>query len=132
MMSRSNESPVSALPLAMAFVALFKGLFYCSLAQEQAVGLAERFITFGTKEERFDEACRRGHAGVVGGVRLAEWADELVDLCDQALGRCAPADRPWLRPLMDQIATGKSPAGTLLERLGEHPTPEQIFEACAP
>ncbi len=120
------------LPLAMSFVALFKGLFYCNLAQEQAMGLAERFVAHGTKDERFEVACRGGLQGVVGGKTLASWADELVDLCDLALGRCAPADRPWLRPLMDQIATGKSPAGTLVERLGDTPDPATLIEACRP
>lgn len=119
------------LPLAMSFVALFKGLFYCQLAQEQAMGLAERFVAHGTKDERFDIACRGGLEGVVGGQPLAAWADELVDLCDQALGRCAPSDRPWLRPLMDQIATGKSPAGTLLDTLGPTPEPSALIAACA-
>ena len=118
------------LPLAMSFVALFKGLFYCQLAQEQAMGLAERFVAHGTKDERFDIACRGGLEGVVGGQPLAAWADELVDLCDQALGRCAPSDRPWLRPLMEQIATGKSPAGTLLDALGPTPEPSALIAAC--
>ncbi len=120
------------LPMAMSFVALFKGLFYCNLAQEQALGLAERFVAHGTKDERFAIACRDGLQGEVGGRPLASWADELVDLCDQALGRCAPIDRPWLRPLMAQIATGKSPAATLAERLGDAPDPSELIGACAP
>jgi len=117
------------LPLAMSFVALFKGLFYCQLAQEQAIGLAERFIDHGTREERFDIACRDGLHGVVGGRPLAAWADELLDLADQALGRCAPGDRRWLRPLIAQVERGETFARTLLRELGDEPSVEALLDA---
>ncbi len=117
------------LPLAMSFVSLFKGLFYCELALEQATALAERFASHGTKAERFDIACRDGLEGSLGGRRLADWAEELLDLADAALRRCAPDDRPWLRPLMAQVETGESPARTLLRHLGDAPDPEKLVAA---
>ena len=117
------------LPLAMSFVALFKGLFYCDLALEQSTELAMRFIAHGTRGERFDTACRDGLQGLVGNRTLGSWAEELLDTADQALGRRAPADRPWLRPLMEQVDTGESFARTLLRELGDAPTPDQLIAA---
>lgn len=109
------------LPLAMSFVSLFKGLFYCEIALEGATELAARFVSHGTRDERFAVACRAGLEGEVGGRRLAAWAEELLDLSDAALQRCAPEDRPWLRPLVKQVETGVSPARTLVEVLGATP-----------
>lgn len=117
------------LPLAMSFVALFKGLFYCDLALTQATELSKRFLEHGSRAERFDIACRDGLHGVVGGRRIADWAAELLDTADQALGRCAPADRPWLRPLMEQVDTGDSFARQLLRELGDTPAPADLIAA---
>jgi len=117
------------LPLAMSFVALFKGLFYCQLAQEQAIGLAARFTEHGGREERFDIACRDGLHGMVGGRRLAAWADDLLDMADQALGRCAPQDRPWLRPLIQQVEQGDTFARRLVRELGDEPSVADLLSA---
>ncbi len=117
------------LPLAMGFVSLFKGLFYCDIATDYAIELGERFARHGTSTERFAVACRYGLEGEVGGRRLADWTTELVEAADAALQRCAPEDRPWLRPLIAQAATGVSPARTLLDRVGETPDPATVLAA---
>lgn len=115
------------LPLAMSFVSLFKGLFYCDRALEGATELAERFTTHGDRNQRFAVACAEGLEGEVGARRLSAWAEELLDLADAALQRCAPEDRRWLRPLIDQVETGESPARTLLNALGPEPSPADLL-----
>ena len=117
------------LPLAMSFVSLFKGLFYCDIALVGATELGERFSSHGTREARFDVACRDGLHGVIGGRRLVDWAQELLDLADAALERCAPDDRRWLRPLIRQVESGESPARSLLRRLGPEPGIEDLLAA---
>ncbi|MCB9668078.1 MAG: glutamate--cysteine ligase [Alphaproteobacteria bacterium] len=101
-------------PLAMAFTALFEGLFYCGQARDEAEELEERFLTHGTKEERFEVACRSGLAGQVGGRPLAAWAEELVDIAGRSLDRCRPGDRAFLAPLVRQVESGESPAAAVL------------------
>lgn len=117
------------LPLAMSFVSLFKGLFYCELALDGATALSERFAAHGTRDERFAIACRHGLEGTVGDRTLASWAEDLLDLADAALQRCAPEDRPWLRPLTAQVETGASPARALLRALGPTPGVEALLAA---
>lgn len=115
------------LPLAMSFVGLFKGLFYCDIALEAATELASRFVQHGTKDDRFAIACREGLHGEIGGRTVLSWAEELVTMADEALERCAPEDRPWLAPLQRQIELGESPARTLLRKFGPEPVPERLL-----
>jgi glutamate--cysteine ligase len=114
------------LPLAIGFVALWKGLFYDDRALDRATTLAERFTSQGSQAERFDIACREGLEGVIAGRRLADWAGELLEI---ARGGLDPTEQTELDPLAAQIATGVSPGRTLLRRLGEHPTPAAVLEA---
>lgn len=120
------------LDLAMAFTALFKGLFYCSLATRQSFDFSQRLASCGTRAERFETACRDGLQGRVGGIPYAEWASELLEIADAALGRCAPEDRKWLVPLKEQVERGESPARTLLDELGPEPTPAALMAAVHP
>lgn len=115
------------LPLAMSFVSLFKGLFYCDIALEAATELTSRFVQHGTKDERFAIACCQGLQGEVGGRKLVSWAEELVTMADEALQRCAPEDRHWLKPLAAQIGLGESLARTLLRKFGPEPEPEELL-----
>jgi glutamate--cysteine ligase len=119
------------LPLAMSFVALFKALFYDDAALDAGTALAEKFASHGTKAERFDEACRNGLEGQVGGRRMAEWAADLVEIARGGLGRQTPDERRWLAPLADLVATGESPARRLLKVLGPTPSPEAVVAACS-
>ena len=118
------------LPLAMSFIALFKGLFYCDQAVQDAGQILERFTSHGTREDRFAHACREGLQGVVGERRLAAWAEELVTVAAQGLGRIAPSERAWLHPLIRSVEHGASPARTLLARLGEVATPAELMASC--
>lgn len=117
------------LPLAAAFVALWKGLFYCDTALDRATDVAERFAGHGGQRERFEVACREGLEGSVGGRRLAAWAEEIVQIADDGLASCDPQERPWLGPLRRQVESGESPARTLLRRLGERPDPASLLAA---
>ncbi|MCB9685833.1 MAG: glutamate--cysteine ligase [Alphaproteobacteria bacterium] len=117
------------LPLAMGFAAFWKGLFYDERSLELALGVAERFAAEGTSADRFETACRLGLEGRVGTRTMAAWAEDLVDLADAGLERVCPDDRRWLAPLQRQVASGESPARTLLRRLGEHPSPLALIAA---
>lgn len=119
------------LPLAMSFVALFKGLFYCERALDEATEFGRELASYGTKEERWEIACREGLQGVIGGRRLAAWGERLLDLADAALDRCAPEDRPWLGPLRRQVESGESPARALLRAWQAEPTVETLLR-CSP
>lgn len=101
-------------PLAMAFTALFEGLFYCSNARDRAAELNERFLSHGDKDERFAIACRGGLAGTIGDRRMADWAAELVDIAGAGLASCRPGDEKFLEPLIQQIQTGESPSTEVL------------------
>lgn len=103
-----------ALPMATAFTALIKGLFYCPAASRGALALSRRFSRYGTKRERFLVASRTGLGGTVGGQRLASWAEELVDIARVGLHNCTPGDVPLLDPLLDHVEHGECPADRLL------------------
>lgn len=114
------------LPLAMGFVAWWKGLFYSERALDAATAVAERFASHGTQRERFDVACREGLEGRIGGRPMADWAREIVEIAGSGL---SDDERRWLGPLQEQLATGVSPARTLLRRLGDHPEPAALIAA---
>lgn len=100
--------------LAMAFTAYFLGLMYDDAARGRALEVAGRFVSHGTSAERFQVACRQGLGGEIGGKKLASWAEELVGIANEGLGRWRPGDVPLLKPLIDQVATGESPAAGVL------------------
>ncbi|MEZ4319775.1 MAG: glutamate-cysteine ligase family protein [Myxococcota bacterium] len=110
-------------PLAMAFTALFEGLFYCGQARDEAEALTAEFVSHGDKDARFEIACRSGLRGEIGGVRLATWAEKLVDIAGASLDRCRPGDRKWLAPLVSLIERGESPAESVRRAFAEDPTP---------
>jgi glutamate--cysteine ligase len=116
------------LPMAMGFVGLFKGLFYCPAAMDEATALAERFLQEQSREDRFRTACRDGLRGEVGGRKLVVWAEELLEIADAGLERCAPNDRRWLKPLMTQVERGESPARTLLRHWMADPTVPRLLD----
>lgn len=115
----------------MSFVALFKGLFYCPRGLDEGTELARELASYGTKDERWEIACREGLQGVVGGRRFAAWGERLLDLADAALERCAPEDRPWLEPLRRQVESGESPARALLRAWQADPGVDTLLR-CSP
>lgn len=116
-----------SLPLAGAFCALWEGLFYCESTLCETLDLAAEFSADGTKEQRFDIACRHGLEGTVAGRPLLAWAREVVDLAGRALDSCAPTDRHLLFPLEDLMARGVCPADDLLEAFRADPSPEAMI-----
>ncbi|MEQ1568499.1 MAG: glutamate-cysteine ligase family protein [Myxococcota bacterium] len=114
------------LPLAMGFVAMWKGLFYSDSALDRATELGLAFASHGTQRERFEIACRSGLEGIVGGRTLASWAATVVDLARDGLPE---PERSFLAPLAAQIETGVSPGTTLLRTLGDTPNPARLVEA---
>ncbi|MBW1879172.1 MAG: glutamate--cysteine ligase [Deltaproteobacteria bacterium] len=118
-----------SLPLASAFVTLFEGLLYCDVAQELAAGIAERFATHGTQEDRHAIACKKGLRGVVGGRSLASWAEQILEVSIKGLRHCGPVDRAHLAPLEAQVARGESPAEFVLRTWEADPDPETFLEA---
>ena len=117
------------LPLGMAFVALFKGLFYTPSALDRATELALRLSAHGDREARFAVACRAGLRGEVGGRPLAAWAADLLDI---ATATFSPADAHFLAPLIAQIETGESPAHALLRAWSSDPTPARLISLARP
>ena len=120
------------LDLSMAFVALFKGIFYCDKGLNEATELAIRFGQEGTRGERFHAACEHGLQAQVGAKRFADWASELCHIATSSLQRCAPEDVHWLAPLTELAERGTSPAHLLLKQLGTEPEPAALLEAIHP
>lgn len=116
------------LGLAAAFVALWEGLFYDPRALDRALAISDQFARFGSKEVRFDTACRHGLAGSVGGRRLSAWAEQVVDAARDGLSRVAPQDLPLLDPLIRVVASGESPAAHLLRALGGDFSPDHVLD----
>lgn len=116
--------------LALAFGALFKGLFYCNKTLGQTLEVAERFAAVGTRDERFAVACKGGLSGELHGRRLADWAAEVVQAADEGLGRCAPADRPYLKPLIALVNSGESPSAAVSRAFAADPRPQAFLDTC--
>jgi len=115
--------------MALAFCALFTGLLYCNAALDEALELVTEIEQYGTRDERFDVACRDGLAGVIGGRSLADWASDLGDIADRGIANCLPQDRPKIDPLLERIEAGRSPADELLEIWNKDPSPEAVIAA---
>jgi len=113
-------------PLAMAFTALFEGIFYCGQARDAADELAENYVHYGEKDQRFEVACRDGLRGMHGGRTLASWAEDLVDIAGSSLDRCRPGDRKWLAPLVQLISTGESLSDAVIRAFEEDSSPNVL------
>jgi len=115
--------------LALAFCALFTGLLYCNIALDEALELVSEIERHGTRDERFEIACKEGLEGMVGGRTLADWASDLGDIADRGISNCLPADRPKINPLLENIEAGQSPADILLKAWHADPSPEAVIAA---
>jgi glutamate--cysteine ligase len=116
-------------PLAMAFVALFTGLYYDDRALDATLALGARFSEHGTTAGRFAIACKGGLAGSIGGRRVASWAEELVGIAADGLDRRGRGERAWIAPLIAQVATGESPSASVLRAWERDPRPAAMLEA---
>jgi glutamate--cysteine ligase len=119
-------------PLATAFVALFKGLYYSPQSLDAGEAIARRFQRYGTREARFLTACRHGLHGVVGGRRLSAWSEEVVTAAADGLDRIAPGEARFLAPLIRLVERGDSPAHLLLASLGPAPTMARLRQTTHP
>lgn len=117
------------LPLALSFVAMFEGLFYCGRTLDESWDLATDFASHGSKHDRFDAATRGGLEAMVGGRRLLDWGRDVVALAGRALGDCAPHDRRFLEPLEELVERGTTHGRYLVDQLGPTPTPEALIAA---
>lgn len=120
------------LDRAGAFVALWKGLFYCELSLTAATAIARRFVRFGTPEARHLIASEHGPQGIVGGHRLAAWAEEVVEAAREGLLRCDPEEVDWLAPLERDVAAGRCPADDVLDAWHADPRPEALMPLLHP
>jgi glutamate--cysteine ligase len=112
--------------LAIAFAAYFRGLFYDDTALDRATEQARAFAAHGTTAERFETACRDGLAGTIGGRRMSAWAEDLVELALGALQRLGDGDDATLRPLVDLIAGGESPAQRVIRAFQRDGSPGAV------
>jgi glutamate--cysteine ligase len=120
------------VPLAGAFAALWRGLFYDDRALDAALGVAARLERYGTAGQRFVSAARHGHGAWIGGRRLVSWAEDLVEIARAGLGRLDPDDVPVLEPLVRLVARAESPADRLLAALDGRFTPDRVLALTHP
>ena len=116
---------------AIGFCALFTGLLYCDAAQDEALQLVAELERHGTRESRFEAACRGGLEGVIGGRTIAGWARDLGDIAQRGIARCHPGDAPLLDTLLQGIEDGRSPADDLLDAWARDPSPAALVRAVA-
>jgi len=117
------------MPLAMSFVGLFMGLFYHPPSRHKALELADSFASIGSQRERFDVACRNGLQGRIGEHTFVSFAEEVFALGKAGIQAIGPEDAVFMKPLEEQIQRGESPAHTLLDLLGNQPSPQAVIAA---
>lgn len=117
--------------LALAFCALFTGLLYCPAATDEALQLVAELERHGSHNDRFDEACRGGLEGTLGGRSIAAWARDLAAIGYRGLERCLPSDASMLLPLLETVDAGRSPADDLLDAWAQDPSPAALLRAAA-
>jgi glutamate--cysteine ligase len=111
--------------LTCSLPALWKGLLYDLQAREAAFALVADWGA-AQREEALRQAARLGLAGRVPGPRgdrkLLDLARELENLASEGLRRIGtagtrdPDERPYLEPVREQLATGRSPGQIVEER----------------
>jgi glutamate--cysteine ligase len=117
--------------LALAFCALFTGLLYSPDALDAGLALVADIEERGTRDSRLAAACKDGLGGTVDGASLHEWARELGTIAAHGLTRCMPDDAAMLDPLLERIASGRSPACDILEAWERDPSPEAVIQSVA-
>jgi len=117
--------------MALAFCALFTGMLYCNIALDEGLALVKELEQHGSHADRFDQACRGGLEGMVGGRTLGDWASDLGEIAERGLKACSPKDIDKINPLLEYIDAGRSPADDILDAYMRDPSPENIIKACA-
>ncbi len=118
-----------ALPLSIAFCALWTGLLYGAL--DEVLALAERFAaTPGTPMEKHLVGARDGLDSRFGAHTGAEWARELTALA--RAGLLAWGENPaLLDPLQQRVDAGRSPARDVMDAWERDPSPRNILGVLA-
>lgn len=113
--------------LALSFCALFSGLLYGEKALSDAIALQDEFCAHESRDERFHIACKGGLNGIIGNKSLADWAENMLDIAQTGLEEWQPESVHLLQPLIKQIASGESPAATLLRVWKRNPSPKALM-----
>jgi glutamate--cysteine ligase len=116
-------------PLAIAFCALFTGILYDNKALDDCLQLVEEFTHFGSREERFNLACKYGLQGSIGNKKILEWSEKMVTIAQEGLSRYQSHSQHLLEPLQRQISSGQSPGHDLLKKWQQNPIPKEIISA---
>ncbi len=128
-----------ALPreLTPAVPALFTGLLYDDVALAEAERLALR-IELGAAHAAADSLCVLGLDAWLGGWRVRELAEEVLDIARRGLMRRAHHDAQgrdestYLQGLGELVQRGASPSDLLLDRLAAEPLcSASVVRACA-
>ena len=118
--------------MAIGFCALFTGLLYDDTALSKGIDLAQELSHYGTRDERFDIACRSGLDGTFqngnGQSAILKLTRRLVDIGVEGLTRYQPHNRHLLTPLEEQLERGCSPAMDLMKAWQANPTPEHVID----
>lgn len=123
---RAADFPSPAL--ATAPVALWTGLLYDERARHQAW---EMFAGLDLEERRrvSHAVAKEALAAATGGRSVLSLAKDLARLAREGLVRRGLGEERLLDPLDAQLASGISPAETLLARLGPAPSAERVIAA---
>ena len=118
-----------ALPLSIAFCALWSGLLYGAL--DEALALAERFAaTAGTPGEKHLWGAKDGLDARFGGHSGADWARELVGVARRGLVAWGE-DPAWLDALSERVQAGRSPARDVMDAWERDSSPDNILRVLA-
>lgn len=115
------------VPLATGFCALFAGLFYGGDALDQGLALAAEMASSGSRDERFDVACRDGLRAQIGGRSLAEWGQALIEIARSGLAVYEPTSTHLLDPVASVADSGRSPGEHLRDIWQSKPNPEALI-----
>jgi gamma-glutamylcysteine synthetase len=110
--------------LALAFVAMCRGIFYHPEARREIWKMLEKFTWAQRLEAQRAAAALGLSAAKQGKYRLLELSRELFGIADAALGELDSADRPLLGPLSEVIFEMRRSPGELLLSMWE--TTEKI------
>ncbi len=116
-----------SVDLCVAFGALWYGLLYGALSE------TERWVNENIAEDprvAQESAGRYGLGGQMGARRTADLAGDVVQIALAGL-RFLGEDTDLLTPLIDQVASGESPADRLIRAWEADPSPPAFLRACA-
>lgn len=117
--------------LALAFCALFTGLLYDEGAMDAGLALVDDIERHGNRDSRLAAACEAGLGATVDGARMQDWATELGAIAQRGLSAREPESAHLLAPLLERIASGRSPGVDVLEAWHRDPSPEAVIASVA-